>query len=149
MGNALSIDGAIHPDYGECGIIKLVDGYALICYPILHMASGEERLFQRWVAADSLTWAVKKQSDQKPQVACPCDGDGAGGAPLAIGVEDGIALVPQGIEDGPGAVQQQAGLLADLPHGEGCSGRSGEGAQDGGLVAGVGALVGQAGGLDR
>lgn len=47
-----------HPDYGTCEVVRRDGQWLLISYPVLHMASGEERQMQRWVDVGSVIGAI-------------------------------------------------------------------------------------------
>lgn len=59
MITAQDIIGSVveHPDYGDCEVIAVDGARVLIRYPILHMASGEERTLDRWV--DGVRFALE------------------------------------------------------------------------------------------
>lgn len=51
-----------HPDYGTCEVVRRDGQWLLISYPVLHMASGEERQMQRWIDVGSVLEALRAKS---------------------------------------------------------------------------------------
>ena len=64
MIEAQSITGLTveHPDYGTCEVVRRDGQWLLISYPVLHMASGEERQMQRWIDVGSVLEALRAKS---------------------------------------------------------------------------------------